>query len=700
MSEDKADSAVSRIEGGELEESTKPQPGSPGSMSSVQAAQQVIDGEHDILIRKYIEACQAGDIVTVRDLLESGAVELGSDVDVNNVTGLHWAAINNRLSIVKYLISKGAAIDKEGGDLNATPLHWACRYGLVYIVDFLIKQGADPSKIDSQGFNGLHLAVHSSNIMLVIYILAFVQEIPIDSTDPNGRTALHWAGYQGDSLSVDALLKFNANVKLVDDQGFTALHWSLIRGQRECLKRLIQEGSDLFQKTNDGKNCFAIAQDMNNTFSLRLAMYECGLDANGLPIKKLLNEKWAKVITFFTPYLLLGTILQLISVTNILVTAVVSVGLFIATVKILKAFVFPCYVLSQAPFLKSPYLSGVFSGTAFWVLVSWITTVLPYTFREAPFSNFVFLLLATAVVYTFFKAMFKDPGLISPPDTQKEIKENIDSLLKIGKYDAKHFCVYSYIRKPLRSKYSNFYQKCVARFDHFCPWVYNDVGLRNHKIFLFFVISLELTMFLFVYLVLEYFDKLDGDKYECSVLDDELCAGYNYSPFIFFLTGWTMFQLIWVTFLLFSQFFQVSRGLTTLELSAYTKRAAANSLNPHFSSAPAELMGPDTSAVSSPKQRTCLSTLCLLTGIDQFTIAIKQVFGFKNDAAIESVPTDYGFKQNCIDFWFASGDDHLKIRNFFKLPVAGEASLNGETVDYYHLYSLPEKRIIYDQHIV
>lgn len=700
MPEDKAEEMADVPLEETTPDSKKDEPGSPVSTSSMQAAQQAIDDEHDILIRKYIEACQAGDLVTVKDLIESSAVELGTDLDMNKVSGLHWAAINNRLSIVKYLVSKGADVDKEGGDLNATPLHWACRYGLVYIVDYLIKQGANPAKCDSQGFNALHLAVHSSNIMLVIYILAFVQDIPVDSTDPNGRTALHWAGYQGDSLSVDALLKFHANVKLVDDQGFTALHWSLIRGQKECLKRLIEEGSDLEQKTNDGKGCFDIAQDMNSAVSLRSAMYQCGLKPDGEPIKKIFSEKWAKVITFLTPYLILGTTLQLLAVTNILITALVSGALFFITVRFLKNVVFPCYILSESPILKTPYLSGIFSGTAFWILVSWISTVLPYTFNKAPLSNLVFLLLSITVIYTFFKAMFKDPGIIPPPDSPKEIKDNIESLLKIGKYDAKHFCIYSYIKKPLRSKYSNFYKKCVARFDHSCPWVYNDVGLRNHKIFMFFVISLELTMFLFDHLVLEYFDKIeDDDKYKCSLLDDELCSGYNASPFIFFLTAWTNFQLIWVTFLLFSQFFQISRGLTTLELSVYTKKAA-NSLNPDFSSAPAELIGPDVSPASPPRQRTCLSTLCLLTGIDQFTIALKQVLGFKNDSPIESTPTDYGFKQNCIDFWFASGDDHLKFRNLFKLPVAGEANLNGETVNYYELYTLPEKRIVYDQNIV
>lgn len=46
-----------------------------------------------------------------------------------NVTLLHWAAINNRLEIVNYLVSRGAIVDAIGGELESTPLQWATRQG-------------------------------------------------------------------------------------------------------------------------------------------------------------------------------------------------------------------------------------------------------------------------------------------------------------------------------------------------------------------------------------------------------------------------------------------------------------------------------------------------------------------------------------------------------------------------------------------
>ncbi|XP_048463432.1 palmitoyltransferase ZDHHC17-like [Rhincodon typus] len=73
-----------------------------------------------------VKATQYGIFDRCREL-----VEAGYDVrqpDKENVTLLHWAAINNRIDLSRYYISKGAIVDQLGGDLNSTPLHWATRY--------------------------------------------------------------------------------------------------------------------------------------------------------------------------------------------------------------------------------------------------------------------------------------------------------------------------------------------------------------------------------------------------------------------------------------------------------------------------------------------------------------------------------------------------------------------------------------------
>jgi palmitoyltransferase len=48
-------------------------------------------------------------------------------------------------------------------------------------------------------------------------------------------------------------------------------------------------------------------------------------------------------------------------------------------------------------------------------------------------------------------------------------------------------CHATQIRKPLRSKHDRYSNRCVARFDHYCPWVFNVVGLKNHRMFVIYL---------------------------------------------------------------------------------------------------------------------------------------------------------------------------------------------------------------------
>lgn len=63
----------------------------------------------------------------LRHLVESGLAKV-TDRDEQNVTPLHWAAINAQVAACRYLLEQGAEVDALGGDLVATPMQWAARY--------------------------------------------------------------------------------------------------------------------------------------------------------------------------------------------------------------------------------------------------------------------------------------------------------------------------------------------------------------------------------------------------------------------------------------------------------------------------------------------------------------------------------------------------------------------------------------------
>ncbi|KAJ6667121.1 hypothetical protein lerEdw1_017099 [Lerista edwardsae] len=200
----------------------------------------------------FAEDCSNFDIVkaTQYGLLErcKELVEAGFDVrqpDKENVTLLHWAAINNRLELVRFFISKGAVVDQLGGDLNSTPLHWAIRQGHLSMVILLLKFGADPTLIDGEGYSSLHLAVLFQHMPVIAYLISKGQSI--DTTDVNGRTPLMLSAHKIIGMEPTRfLLKFNPCVNAVDNvEKSTALHWAVLAGNVNAVDLLLEAGASL-----------------------------------------------------------------------------------------------------------------------------------------------------------------------------------------------------------------------------------------------------------------------------------------------------------------------------------------------------------------------------------------------------------------------------------------------------------------------
>lgn len=124
----------------------------------------------------------------------------------------------------------------------------------------LLTEGADPSQRDAQGFTALHLAVHSSNALLVVYLVHF--DIDIDAVDSvGGHTPLMWAAYQGHASSVDVLLKFGASVTARDHASLTPLHWAAVRGNKMCIRKLLEFDADINARDQSGKTVMDFIRD-------------------------------------------------------------------------------------------------------------------------------------------------------------------------------------------------------------------------------------------------------------------------------------------------------------------------------------------------------------------------------------------------------------------------------------------------------
>jgi palmitoyltransferase ZDHHC13/17 len=361
----------------------------------------------------------------------------------------------------------------------------------------------------------------------------------------------------------------------------------------------------------------------------------------------------------------------------------ISISIVGISTMILNRLVFPnAYFGVHNPIIISPYLAGVFAASSAWTVVEYLFVILPQTYSQAPFLNLGFTIVFGIMIYSFLKSMLMDPGFVPLLAGVSEQKGVIEELIGRGEFDSRHFCVASYIRKPLRSKYDKKYKRVVARFDHNCPWVNNVIGIRNHRFFVIYVTSLFVGILLLDWL---YFFPFKSTQ-----------SPFKYFTFTSLLVIWDTFQLTWVFLLVFVQFIQISKSVTTSEASNLHRFGFMGADD--FSSLPldhqATAVDDNGSANATPAFKAAHryewwnKTLRLL-GVDHFLHTAQDTVNsnrLSRSRWKERNPTDNGMYRNCMDFWFPSG------HNIFQTFPRGEGSIDGQFVDYYSLFEFAKRK--------
>jgi ankyrin repeat protein len=105
-----------------------------------------------------LTAVQEGEFEIVQEIIGNRIVPVNS-LDQSGCSLLHWAAINNRVTIARLLIENGLNKASEGGVLGETPLHWALRKKYYLMMELIFKQSQCDLAVKSvQGNDALHLA--------------------------------------------------------------------------------------------------------------------------------------------------------------------------------------------------------------------------------------------------------------------------------------------------------------------------------------------------------------------------------------------------------------------------------------------------------------------------------------------------------------------------------------------------------------
>ncbi|XP_013403183.1 palmitoyltransferase ZDHHC17 isoform X2 [Lingula anatina] len=504
-----------------------------------------------------VKATQYGVIERCKELVEAGFDV--NQMDRENVSLLHWAAINNRQELAKYYISKGCIIDKFGGDLNSTPLHWATRQGHLPMMVQLMSYGADPSLRDGEGCSCIHLAAQFGHSSLVAYLLAKGQDV--DMLDKNGMTALMWAAYR--VIGPDPtrlLLKFDASVNKTDKfHHNTALHWAVMIGNNVAVNHLVEAGINLDAVNAKGETALDIAIAKKNHWlvkNLRKARIERGYDKSNC-IQTYVHDKATRRRVIWTfPFIMLflgGAIFELNC------SWWLKLGFCVLTFLFYKG-VTSLFFDDRAWTIEAPV--AVYLATKLWMHVTWFVYFWPYVNRFT--IQVMFSCNTLALTYYFWKAVRTDPGIIK--STREERIRVILEYSELQAFDLNQFCATCIQRRPIRSKHCSICDKCVSKFDHHCPWIYNCVGERNHKYFisyLFFLVGMISWCLFGCGLYWHHNVKYSWEDDGITGIAWKLMKA---SPWVFWIAMNAMFHVLWVGMLLICQLYQaVWLGETTNE---------------------------------------------------------------------------------------------------------------------------------------
>lgn len=148
------------------------------------------------------------------------------------------------------------------------------------------------------------------------------------------------------------------------------------------------------------------------------------------------------------------------------------------------------------PWCRGRFLCGPDQGVL-------TTNVLLIVCNSTLFDVFVAPLVSPAVVAvdvllvlfsltSLAHVSFTEPGILPrqvPFTDEKRNSMPTPSMDFRGEQRSLRYCGTCNLWRPPRSKHCRDCDNCVLQFDHHCPWVSNCIGARNHKYFVWFLLS-------------------------------------------------------------------------------------------------------------------------------------------------------------------------------------------------------------------
>jgi len=390
--------------------------------------------------------------------------------DMKGNSLLHAAlSLNNKdegevVQIVQWMIERGADVNKIN-DNKESPLVWSVYLGLLSVARSLIESSADQNiKVD--GTTLQHFAA-ASPFCRSLEFLKLTFECDFEVMDIKGRTPLMYAAERDLTIHIKWLIAHGVDVMKVDNEGETALFKAVRHKSAGAVWALleVEPYKQLRVKNRHLVNVLHVAE------ASKLQIY--------WDLKRLAERETHFLLPWFDE--------------------------------------------------KTDYIYRIKSRrwTAFlWKIFFVLLEVLVlfqtglYFFQRDTGVSIFFLLAMAVGGFLHVKLFYSDPGYI--PTSVNNNNESHSQPFLVPQHETEYkravmlatkerVCVTCKTVVPRRSKHCKELDRCVYRYDHYCPFVGNAVGLKNHYFFLLFLAWQVGSLTIYFYLTFRSLSLTDED---------------------------------------------------------------------------------------------------------------------------------------------------------------------------------------------